>query len=67
MSATAKKIPFGVKQHVRAEAHQGVGNPNDVWNWTPKKGVNEIVFDEAIASDRTRTNTNGIADQGEYY
>ena len=73
MSAVAKKqiqdeqVPFAVKQHVLLEDHQGIGNPKDVWNWKPSVPVHQIIFDETSASSRTRTNTQGVADVGEYY
>jgi hypothetical protein len=72
MSALAKKrvhddcVPFAVKQHRLVADHQGIGNPNDVWNWKPSVPKHQIAFDETSASMRTRTNTGGIADVGEY-
>ena len=69
MSAALKmtRRPFAIKQHVKAADHQGVGKISDNWNWNPKKPHAEIIFSETRATNRTRTNTNGIADQGEYY
>ena len=70
MSALKKltsKTPFGLKQHVRVADFQGIGNPNQNWNWVPTTGKHSIDFSDATASQRTRTNTNGIADSGEYY
>jgi hypothetical protein len=73
MVALAKKrvpsqqMPFAVKQHKLVADHQGIGNPNDVWNWKPDVPVHQVMFDETSASQRTRTNTSGIADVGEYY
>jgi hypothetical protein len=73
MGALARKLefsdkrPFAVKQHVPANDHQGIGDPKDSWNWTPSVPKHEIMFSETTASMRTRTNTRGIADEGEYY
>jgi hypothetical protein len=73
MSALAKKrvhenyVPFAVKQHRLVADHKGIGNPNDVWNWKPPVPRHQIGFDETTASQRTRTNTSGIADVGEFY
>lgn len=67
MTALARKIPFALKQHVKVSEHQGIGNPEDVWNWQPNVPMHQIKFDETTASQRTRTNTQGIADVGEYY
>jgi len=61
-----KPLPFAVKQHVRIEDHKGVGDPQSDWNWTPTVSRFSISFDESVASQRTRTNTNGVADVGEY-
>ncbi len=60
-------MPFAVKQHRRLADHQGIGNPKDVWNWKPSVPEHQINFDETSASQRTRNNSGGIADVGEYY
>jgi hypothetical protein len=73
VSALARKrvhdehVPFAVKQHRLVADHQGIGDPKDVWNWQPPVPKHQIKFDETTASQRTRTNTSGIADVGEYY
>jgi hypothetical protein len=67
MSALARKRPFALTQHVSVADHQGIGNPNDVWNWKSPVPTHMIKFDDSAASQRTRTNTQGIADVGEMY
>jgi hypothetical protein len=67
MAQAALKKPFALKQHVKASEHQGIGNADSAWNWEPKVPKHQIDFSKDTASNRTRTNTNGIADQGEYY
>lgn len=67
MSALARKRPFALGQHVSVADHQGIGDPNDTWNWKPAVPTHSIKFDQNSASQRTRTNTQGIADVGEYY
>lgn len=66
-TAQKKHLPFALKQHVRVADHQGVGSATDAWNWTPQVPVSSISFDETVASQRTRTNTSGVADVGEFY
>lgn len=64
--ALRKATPFAIKQHVKAADHEGIGNPNTDWNWEPKVPKIQIDFSKETASRRTRTNTNGIADEGEF-
>lgn len=60
-------LPFALRQHVKVEDHKGLGNPNGDWNWNPAVPKSRISFDDQTASQRTRSNTSGIADVGEFY
>jgi hypothetical protein len=70
MSALLKmpiaRVPFALRQHVAAKDHQGIGDPNGDWNWEPPVPKNRISFDDRTSSQRTRSNTNGVADVSEF-